>query len=476
MLKKLGLAALGALAASHPDQSVAPSMGLIPYANRATYGRSVMPYVPSAPMPLTTSVVPNFTPTPVMEPKEVLAVNDAVKQDIQSKKLNDLILVCPHNSATTSSLSLFGVPIVSPNQIKSLDELLEALPATHVLALDIDMSKGGLRGQITSRHGGMLLGMLNTSTDSTKTEYVLEKVFTAAKNNPSSVIIVRIENTNVGPNDIWNILTEKQRSQLFTIQDRKIPTVQEVTGSGKNVLFFLQKNRDGLDMKSGTYVGYQMMAQDYFMFRTMWNDVPCLMGSTSDTVEQCMLMDNTDILAGHEAFVTIDGYSTGTGTAFPKLSQVTGDLSNILKDTRPQIAELAKKHNIAVGLGTFLMADGVTTRSLVAQTLLNTMNTTSQDAFLENPVFLDQGELGAFTNQRAIIDSFMSLGAFVAKREPMNRGEVAMLAKLMAWIAVTGAAFYASYTAWPKRLSETFEKLTVQPAAPVSKPYDLLYP
>jgi hypothetical protein len=282
---------------------------------------------------------------------------------MSERKLNQLYIITPHNSPTVESRGL-GIgkrklTFTTPNQQLTIQEYLNDLPAAGILGLDIDVGRRLKFGPLVSKHGGIISRVFNASHGNTKE--ILHDVFTVAEANPSSIILIRMENNNdVGAKDILNILSPEHRNRIYGIKHGEMPTHGEVVKSGKNVLIMLEKPGGDLDPVTKNYEG-GIMPQDHFVYRTKWNEPK---GITKGGIipDKYMVTTAIDNLPKNGAYFNmIDGYFSLTGANRTKLPEQMEMVPEFIQTTIPSLQQtIASKgmneNNVTGGI---IMLDAV---------------------------------------------------------------------------------------------------------------------
>ena len=149
---------------------------------------------------------------------------------IKNISANDVIVIGGHNSMTTSTN-----PILGNNQFMSITQQLQACRGMSACLLDIDNAHNNKLLQVsnklqatyniikdpynptarnklqktinkpdilTSRHGAMPINFSDASTSE-----IYREIWEFHKSNPTVRIDIRVENNNIGPTDIVNVLS-----------------------------------------------------------------------------------------------------------------------------------------------------------------------------------------------------------------------------------------------------------------------------
>jgi hypothetical protein len=282
---------------------------------------------------------------------------------MSERKLNQLYIITPHNSPTVESRGL-GIgkrklTLTTPNQQLSIQEYLNDLPVAGILGLDIDVGRRLKYGPLVSKHGDIITRVFNASPAYTKD--ILRHVFTVAKANPSTIILIRMENNNgVSAKDILNILSPEHRARIYGIKHGEMPTYGEVVNSGKNVLIMLERQGGDLDPVTKNYEG-GIMSQDHFVYRTKWNEPK---GITTGGIIHDKYMDTKNInnLPTNGAYFNmIDGYFSLTGANRTKLPEQMAMVPEFIQTTIPSLQQTiaSKGMNANNVTGGIIMLDAV---------------------------------------------------------------------------------------------------------------------
>jgi hypothetical protein len=257
-----------------------------------------------------------------------IADNKEIYNDIL---INDLIVPFPHNTPTNKSpLNKNGNDYVSRNQYITMKKYLSYAPLFPIIGLDIDMYE--LKGELTSKHGASMSSYLPSkfklNMSDADTINLLYLIFQCAQDNPNTIFIIRTENNGVNAKrileeldkiDLEEVLDKKCGDFLFTINKGEMPTYSTVIRSGKNVLFFLEKQKKDdseFDTATGIYHEGFIMVQKCFMARTYWDKIPCLVNENIITIGKCLLTDDFSYLPNSNFFIMIDFYDTSIGANY----------------------------------------------------------------------------------------------------------------------------------------------------------------
>lgn len=352
---------------------------------------------------------------------------DMVVEATAPKKMSEGIVIAGHNTLTSSTtrVPVVGTPLVSVNQILSLDQYLDRCAVTGRCFLDLDMWM--LDGQVKSTHGGpMRLGtvafekLLNTSEGSRGTQPVLQKIHAFAKAHPSTTFMIRSENHNVSAKDIESMLTPEMKSQVATFSKFEVPTHGELTGRGTNIMYFLENSDQALvDQSTGIYEDSVVMAQDHFFVRTNWDDIKGL--TSGEDIHSHLIYDPAKL--GSSPFFLVDGYNTliAANTSADAFEAQTRFVSKITTDLLPRMKQDAKAHGVdnVDDAGVIVMMDFVNDGAFayqVAENLKETIQDPEVRTMVEQeiiPAFIRTQEMIAPTvtgaAQRGIGNSFYAV-------------------------------------------------------------------
>ncbi len=282
-------------------------------------------------------------------------------KDMQITSVNFLM---PHNTVTTSSRA----KLIGTNQHLTLDQFIAQCLPGGGCAFDIDMRKDS-RGRVISYHGPAG-GYTNTSK--TDTRAILTTIFTAAKNNPNVLFMIRIENNNVEPEDITGLMTDTMIDRLATYPKDSIPTIGELTGKGKNVIMLLENESPGLvDEETDIYKDAPILPQRRYMLRTKWDNVKGL--RSNEDISQYMQTENLDLLSKNGFLLAVDAYSTLTGANMHAVVETGDVMVDIHASVIPKIKDWIMKENkdIKFPTGAVCMYDHVTSEMYNITSVLN---------------------------------------------------------------------------------------------------------
>ena len=307
-------------------------------------------------------------------PKNVKPFIQALETSADDMYITDMVIVTPHNTVTIESHSFFGIELVSRNQYMDLDKFLGVLDWTDGIGLDIDMavlSNNKIHTRLTSKHGGKVAIFADKSKADTKK--ILEKIFKAAEQHPTKLILLRIENNKVSANHILSNLPKGAVDRLYVRDRFRQQTKKEVLDTGKNVMIFLEHDIENeslhIDKTTGNYIEVSMMSQKYHTYRTSWNNLEVL---PTPGVVDIMINSDVKLLNGTYPFLIVDAYKSITGTDYSKIKKSVQIIPNLVLKTIPTIRESIKsgvfkinkrgdvvESHFTLGSGAFIMADMV---------------------------------------------------------------------------------------------------------------------
>ena len=333
----------------------------------------------SSPMPAPAPQIKTFAKTPtglLKTASETFLRNTAnvtqeiIQETVAQQPLGKGITIAGHNTLTTSTTKVLGIPIVSVNQQLSLDQYLEHCAVTNKCFLDIDMWQSG--GKIISSHGGPMRGferVINTSPNAQNTPAILQKIHSFAASHPNVTFTIRVENHDVGPRDIESMMTPAMKSQVATFSKHAIPTHGELTSSGTNVCYFIE-NTSATDVnpETGVCTGSLAMAQDNYFVRTNWNDIKGL--TNTDDIKGHLIYDPAKLPA--KPMILVDGYNTAVGADVSALPTQSSFVATVTQTTLPKIKEAMASEGLDVAdSGCVIMMDFVNSDAFSYQVALD---------------------------------------------------------------------------------------------------------
>jgi hypothetical protein len=328
--------------------------------------------------------------------------NITYSEIISSTSPANIITIGGHNTLTNIPQQFSEINIISPNQKLSIDDMLETCVESKVCLLDIDIDQNQF-GQISSKHGGIILGLANASNAETAAS--LTKVFNHAKEHPDVVYTIRIENNGVfGPAELHDILTPEQQNQLFSYsKNSAMPSFNEIQSSGRNVRVFMEKNNNALksdrvsiDASTGNYVlksngtALNVMAQDHHVLRTRWSQIePIHKASASGnmTLLESLLVPSPNL--GTHFEIMVDAYETsfiGANLArLPEVANMTAQINDVIL---PAIQNFAQSKGKTPAEGALIMVDYFTPEHAQIARNWNIINNNLNNTRLKNELIL----------------------------------------------------------------------------------------
>lgn len=220
---------------------------------------------------------------------EVQAAQQESYETIKNVPSNDVITIGGHNSATVSSMSLMGTPLIGSNQFMTVTQQLQSCRGASTCVLDIDMtpkntvieaaniaqaavsvasnlvnpaawsklvntvSRAGTAGNaLSSRHAGLPIDISESSTVD-----VLREVYEFSEANPNVKIDIRVENNGVGPSDILKVIDAINpafKGKLFPQNKHNAVTLQDQVDAAQPIRFILQnKNSNEVNPETGAF-------------------------------------------------------------------------------------------------------------------------------------------------------------------------------------------------------------------------------
>lgn len=379
------------------------------------------------------------------------------RQSIKNKKIFDVNSLAPHNTVTTSSYGeSFGLGITSPNQFNTLTQFLDFCNVNGDCSLDIDMAPG-FGGKITSKHGGKLAGLLNAS--SADTEDILVEIHSFARDNPGTVVKVRVQNDGgVGPsdiNDMLNNIAVKRPDLKGHLQERLIdtstgvPTFETTTAAGKNVVNILEKSFPEAKKGAIPYTDQN----DHFL-RIQWDKIDEIIAAKTDAeIGKLMIGNIAKLKEIGEVYLMADQYKTATGANFQGMENYGDKLAEFTTEVIPKVRAWAERQGLTLQQGVTYMSDETTREQYEFVGALNFSEN------IENPeakkLFVDslaskfaksvRGVYKVLGSRRTIANLFVN----AAKDKSINAGSAAYAGHIaLGLYSVSGWIATAASIAW----------------------------
>ena len=344
-----------------------------------------------------------------IEPNEFKEYAIAKRSQFKKIPLNKLIIIFPHNTPTVKSKivkvanlglrSLLGAKQqerVSRNQYLSLDEYLNFAPLFSIIGVDIDIARwshyygtgvrpaSSVAKNFTSLHGTDKMGYAVTQWNASPAETadLFVKVFACADKNPSTIFIIRSENYIGGKEmiELFNAITDEYKGSFvkphaseyfYEMTSGVMPTYGEVIQTGKNIILFMEKNKDSeFDPNTGIYNEGLIMSQNKFIARTKWNDVPCLINE-SKPVKECLLVDNFKYLPPINFFTMIDLYQTSIGARYDNIDALHSHVFSAYDTINKKIQAYLTSIKKTPPSGYMMMVDMITPEIIYTHAALN---------------------------------------------------------------------------------------------------------
>jgi len=354
---------------------------------------------------------------------EIVSLQKESYELIKDIPANDVIVIGGHNSMTMS-----GNPIIGSNQFMSITQQLQACRGMSACLLDIDnahnnfitksvnVAQAGIQlmhdplnpnsyrnskllqtitnpSELTSRHGAMPINFSNAST-----ENIYHEIYEFHKANPKVRIDIRVENNNIGPTHVINLLDKIDTQFKQSIYDGSAgpnPTLTQQIESGKMIRFIFEKIQkvdgklrltsegymmapDGTPVIDGSFEGFPtgFIYQGASFVRTKWSAITRLLDAAKigdyDTIEQLLITD--DLISNNNVGLIIDAYDTAIGSNISRLEDLTTNFEEIFTRLLPAIRKVCHTKGIKLSNGALIMVDQMHPLHIQIATIFNKMN------------------------------------------------------------------------------------------------------
>lgn len=333
-----------------------------------------------SPMPAPSPQIASFakTPTTILETASNRFLQGAaeitettIADVVSNQRFGDGVTVAGHNTLTTSTITIFGQPIVSVNQQLTLEQYLEHCVITGKCFLDIDMWNS--EGTIISSHGGPMAKALNRSPNVQNTATIVERIHAFAAEHPTTIFTIRIENHELTGEDIRSLFTPEMESQIATFSKHEIPSYGELQARGKNIVYFIENVDQGqVDQSTGIFVNSPVLAQGHYFVRTNWNDIKGL--TSGDDILSHLQYDTERLPA--RPLILIDGYNTIVAANVSALPTQSAFVSTAVSTLLPRIQDAVERiGRNARGSGCVIMMDYINADAFSYQLALDFVGT-----------------------------------------------------------------------------------------------------
>lgn len=354
------------------------------------------------------------------------------KSAFRTKKLNEITVPFPHNTPTNKSYRCkknssicvgtdmaklqrdLEAELASRNQYMTVEQYLSYAQYFPVFGLDVDVGWAkffyGTGEKLLSKHG-IRLGYLFNASDA-DTNNLFTMIFKKAMEQKDTIFILRNENyvkakqflTLLDEIDKENNFNVKCKDLLYTFPKGSMPTYGEVVASGKNIIMFLEKQKDDeFNIETGIYNEGYFLAQKCFCARTKWSKVSCL---EKKNIKDCLIVNDFKYLPDHNIFILADLYNTAVGAEYMTLAKTHDFILAFFFSSLKRIKLELSKQNIWTedNNACMFMVDMMTPEILLLTELLNFHSNIKK--FKADPVFNFFGNL-VYEKAKQVQDSLL---------------------------------------------------------------------